>query len=441
MISGMTKERTKELAERIIMLAQKRIALDTPSLLMAVYALQLKEKENDEPISTDGVCLWYHPERVLRDFQKNNSSVMEQILHVTLHCLLGHLKERDFYGDKRLYDMIADCKVAEFASHICKNIGQHWQWGVPSAMYYKGEYTKQIYDGFSAHKNARRDFLKEKKKVALDDHDLWKKSEEFFSGCGAQEGLGSMTDSSPDWKGIQETFCAKAKKNGSWGDIAGSFAGEFVMAEENGISYDTFLRRFAKNREQMKTDPDSIDFKWYHVGMEQYGNIPLLEPTECNDMPACDQFVIAIDTSGSCKGEVCSRFLRETLNLLQDISSYGDKMNVTLLQCDAMIQGELQITSGDQIETALKEFQPKGFGGTDFRPVFDWADDFQNNGGNVQALLYLSDGAGDFPEQEPDYPVAFLLYDTDDWAIQQMPKWITRLKLDINRFTVEEATI
>ena len=116
-------------------------------------------------------------------------------------------------------------------------------------------------------------------------------------------------------------------------------------------------------------------------------------------------------------------------------------MNVTLLQCDTMIQEEMHIASKGEIETAMEEFQPKGFGGTDFRPVFDWVDKFQKTGGKVQALLYLSDGAGDFPEQAPDYPVAFLLYETDDWTIQQIPKWITCLKLDTTHFTVEEASV
>ncbi|MBR6543349.1 MAG: hypothetical protein IKT73_09110 [Anaerotignum sp.] len=442
MNSDMTKERKKELAERIMTLARKQIVMDSPALLMAVYALQPKEKEEKESISTDGVYICYHTDQVITDFRKRASSITEQILHVTMHCLLGHLKEREHYNDKRLYDMIADCKVAEFTANICKNMGGHWIHNVPYTLYQYGSFTNQIYDGFSKYKMTRSTLLKDKKKLMVDDHNLWKQEiTEIPAFCG-QEGDGKISSGNkgPDWKGIRAEFSEKTKKNGKWGDVAGCFAEDVGMAEENGISYDMFLRRFTKNREQMKTDPDSIDFKWYHVGMEYYGDMPILEPMECNDMPSCDRIVIAVDTSGSCAGEVCSRFLRETLHLLEDISEHGDKMNVTLLQCDTMIQEEIHITSKKEIKTAMEAFQPKGFGGTDFRPVFDWIKERQRYGEKIQALLYLSDGAGEFPKEIPDYPVAFLLYDTDEWTVEEMPKWITSLYLDTDRFTIKEAT-
>ena len=67
MISDMTEERKKELAERIISLSQKRIVEDAPALLMAVYALNPREKEEKEQISTDGTFFYYHPEQIIAD--------------------------------------------------------------------------------------------------------------------------------------------------------------------------------------------------------------------------------------------------------------------------------------------------------------------------------------------------------------------------------------
>ena len=112
-------------------------------------------------------------------------------------------------------------------------------------------------------------------------------------------------------------------------------------------------------------------------------------------------------------------------------------MNVTLLQCDTIIQQELRVTSADQIDDTLQQFQPRGFGGTDFRPVFEWIEEYQENGGKVKALLYLSDGEGDFPEKCPDYPVAFLLHAA--WSTEEIPPWVLQLHLNTNDFTVREA--
>ena len=55
--------------------------------------------------------------------------------------------------------------------------------------------------------------------------------------------------------------------------------------------------------------------------------------------------------------------------------------------------------------------EPKGFGGTDFRPVFKWVEE---EGITPSCLVYLTDMAGTFPTHGPDYPV--LWGDTEGYA-------------------------
>ena len=61
----------------------------------------------------------------------------------------------------------------------------------------------------------------------------------------------------------------------------------------------------------------------------------------------------------------------------------------------------------DEIENIV--FARKGGGGTSFVPVFDWVEDRIAEGEDVpQCLIYLTDGYGDAPEVEPDYPVLWV---------------------------------
>ena len=62
----------------------------------------------------------------------------------------------------------------------------------------------------------------------------------------------------------------------------------------------------------MQTDPDSFDQAFYTYGLSLYGNMPLIEPLETREVQRIQQFVIVIDTSMSCSGELVQRFLEET---------------------------------------------------------------------------------------------------------------------------------
>jgi predicted metal-dependent peptidase len=68
------------------------------------------------------------------------------------------------------------------------------------------------------------------------------------------------------------------------------------------------------------------------------------------------------------------------------------------------------VEGGPWIYEPWEEFQlPKKFtggGGTEFAPVFDWVDksDIQPD-----LLIYFTDAQGDIPDQQPPYPVVWLV--------------------------------
>jgi predicted metal-dependent peptidase len=109
--------------------------------------------------------------------------------------------------------------------------------------------------------------------------------------------------------------------------------------------------------------------------------------------------VVAIDTSGSVNNLMVSQFASEINAIVDEVQPE----TVHVVYCDAAIQGVDVFEKGEPITIV-----PKGFGGTDFRPVFKWIED---QALTPSCLVYLTDMAGRFPEAEPDYPV--LWGDTD----------------------------
>ena len=82
------------------------------------------------------------------------------------------------------------------------------------------------------------------------------------------------------------------------------------------------------------------------------------------------EFVIAIDTSASCRGSIVKSFLRKTFEMLKEGENFFQKVNIHILQCDSEIQSDVKITDREELEAYLKDISLRGFGGTDFRPVF-----------------------------------------------------------------------
>ena len=103
-----------------------------------------------------------------------------------------------------------------------------------------------------------------------------------------------------------------------------------------------------------------------------------------------------------------------------------------ILQCDTKIQEERWIGPEDELERPDK-VRVFGFGGTSFVPVFERIEVLEKENRKVDALFYLTDGAGEYPEKKPEYPVYFVMEERDyDWVkkMQRVPDWIEMVKLE-----------
>ncbi|MDO4501966.1 MAG: VWA-like domain-containing protein [Coriobacteriia bacterium] len=217
-----------------------------------------------------------------------------------------------------------------------------------------------------------------------------------------------------------------------WGEEASSLVQNLHLANRKVYDYSTFLRRFMCINEQMKINDDEFDYIYYTFGMDMYGNTPLIEPLEYKDVKRIRDFVIAIDTSESVNGELVRRFIEHTFSILKESEDFSTKVNIHVVQCDSKIQSDHKITDLRDVDRLMDNFVIRGFGGTDFRPVFDYVETLRKRGDltDLKGLLYFTDGLGDFPERPPDYDTAFVFMDSGERDLPPVPPWAMKVVVD-----------
>ena len=224
-----------------------------------------------------------------------------------------------------------------------------------------------------------------------------------------------------------------------WGDEAGSLIASLKVANRKRYDYSEFLRRFTMLSEEMKINDDEYDYVFYTYGLELYGNMPLVEPLEYKETQRIRDFVIAIDTSESCQGDLVKRFVEHTFNIIKKQEDFAHSVNIHVVQCDAKVQADTRITDLRDVDDFMDGFFIRGLGGTDFRPVFGYVEDLRNSGelADMKGLIYFTDGLGQYPDAAPDYDTAFVFMDTGEHHTPSVPPWAMKVLLDeegINRF-------
>jgi predicted metal-dependent peptidase len=113
----------------------------------------------------------------------------------------------------------------------------------------------------------------------------------------------------------------------------------------------------------------------------------------------CGLVVFAVDTSGSIGDKILEQFFGEMSGALGDLQP--ELMKV--VWCDAKVHRVDDVSDPADLADVRRRGAVGG-GGTDFRPPFDWVEenDLQPDG-----LVYLTDGYGSFPNEQPAYPVVW----------------------------------
>ena len=127
-----------------------------------------------------------------------------------------------------------------------------------------------------------------------------------------------------------------------------------------------------------------------------------IEELEYREESRIKDFVIVIDTSGSCAFTLVQKFINETLGILTESDLFFEKIRLHIIQCDNQVQEDIVINDLKQAESFKDNFAVKGFGGTDFRPAFNYIEKLRQMGElkSLKGVLYFTDGYGIYPEHK-----------------------------------------
>lgn len=460
------REKITELARGALLLSRNTLLVNLRFMDMALSQLDLIPVEKST-IMTDGKFIAYNPIYVLKCYKSSRETPVRDYLHLVMHCVFRHMYV-DPAINREYWDLACDIAVENIISELglkATNAPREREQSLYlkniKAMV-KSVTAEKVYAYLRSKYSTVKDLEMLKTVFRIDDHAIWYMTEEQKK---AAYGMVIKTDTAViaseeecnDTGESGEVWGDPGEGGDAWGDTeqekiwekiseriqmdietfskkqgfgAGALWQNLKAVNREKYDYTAFLKKFAVMGEAMKINDDEFDYIFYTYGLQLYGNVPLIEPLEYKEVKRIKEFVIAIDTSGSVSGELVQSFIQKTYNILQSTESFFTKINLHIIQCDEDIQEDVKITNKKDFDNYLCNMKLKGFGGTDFRPVFEHVEKLRKNKEftNLKGLIYFTDGYGSFPSKKTDYHTAFVFVD-DECNIPNVPSWAIKLVL------------
>lgn len=458
-------QQADDLARDILRLTRNTLLVNLRFLDLALSQFQLSSYPGT--LATDGEHLFYDTYYVLSSYKSERGKNVRDYLHIVLHCVFRHL----FAGgdlDRRCWDLACDIAVESaidelhLESAACNRALAQEETLKELRSQVRPLTAEKLYRYFLDRHLTADQMSRLREHFLADDHRAWYLPVKSGKGAGGggqsssqkpetgearrqragRGGTGSpitpksgtqrqRKDLEAAWKEISERMQVDLETiSRRHGTDAGNLVQELKAVNRETYDYADFLRRYATLGEVTQVNQDEFDYIYYTYGLSLYGNMPLVEPLEYKEVRRVKEFVIAIDTSGSVSGDLVQRFVTKTYNILRQQENFFTKINLHIIQCDAKVQEDRKITSQRDFDRYLETMELRGFGGTDFRPVFAYVDELIRAGefSNLRGMIYFTDGRGIFPERKPDYDAAFVFLD-DGGELPEVPVWAIRLVL------------
>lgn len=448
-----TAERLQVIGSSILRAARDELYLGMRFLDVALSSFSYQMDGSIHGFGTDGRVMYFQPQMLGGLYKENRIQVNRGYLHMVFHCIFRHFAwrgagrnigagysagENNADSEKTIEERLRDLSCDIAVEHIIDGMNYR-SIRFSRSLLRRETYrllekegktlnAQRVYKILSGWNLSEKDFVNLEQEFRTDDHKYWesKKPDQKPNPMLSRK-WGEIND------GIEtdlETFSQEA------GERDGDFLEQIKTENRSKYDYREFLRKFAVFHEEMAVDDDSFDYNFYTYGLRLYGNMPLIEPLESKEVKKVEEFVIVIDTSMSCSGELVRKFLEETYGVLSENESFFTKINVHIIQCDEKVHTDKKITSQEEMKDYMEHLELYGDGGTDFRPAFEWVDRLleQHEFHNLKGLIYFTDGFGIYPQKMPPYKTAFVFMQ-DNYRDVDVPVWAMKLILDEDDLT------
>lgn len=466
------RKRAAALAEQILKYARNEMMVALRFLDLALSRLKYLP-ERSESMETDGAYLYYDPWFVFKLYEDEDNALNRTYLHTIFHCVFYHPFVNVDTVDRRRWDLACDIAVEGILNELELKKLEHPRQAEQNSELQKivaasGKATaERIYRYLTKRHIPEKKLKAWEELFARDCHDAWyidknpehnaRNSVDAQTAGGTQKGGASQEEEgSGGQTGGSGTLAAglvesNALSKAEWEKISARIKVdlETISNGRNGTSeyllqnitevnrerydYTSFLQKFAVLGEAMQINDDEFDYNFYTYGLSLYRNVPLIEPLEYKDVKRIKEFVLAIDTSGSVQGDLVQKFVQKTYNVLKSTESFFSKINLHIIQCDDQIQEDRKITSQEEFDAYFQTMELHGFGGNNEIKLFSYVSDLIRAGEfqNLKGMIYFTDGYGIFPEQKPEYDVAFVFVENERWPIpEDIPPWVIKLVLE-----------
>ncbi len=388
--------------------ARTQLLLKHPFFGNLACSLKTEEKEIPFPMGTNGKSIYYNT-KLLEELELDTTELEAVIAHEIMHLVLAHPWRKES-RNQRKWNIAADAAINPLLDE--------WGFNVPNFAISEEEYeemsAEKIYEDLPAieeHKCPKCDSSNVKKKKLI-VKDKIKGSETFEAegkflckDCGhewsqkirvvqGQKLSGIPLDDHDLWDEIEAEktkWERKVKKAANSAKMHGDLPKGLERIVKNiknpKIDWKRLLRRYILSHDRNEYTWNKPNRRWISRGIY----FPALKSERLN-------VGVAVDTSGSVKYEQLRDFISEVAGIL----NAADNFRAELIACDADVHAHERARTKNELHRFIDKCE--GGGGTDFRPVFE-----ELEGGEIECLIYLTDGRGDYPENPPKYDVIWTL--------------------------------
>ena len=409
--------RISELARKVLGLARDSIVVRYRFFDKSLASIDLTEDNGISTYISDKGHLAYNPAKLIRDYMEDENFPARLLLHVIFHNIFMHYSRKDI-ANEEYWDIACDIAVENAVLSMDDSYGRVTDTDVQITLAKLNKWVPRLSAEY-----LYREFM-----VGGISSDSAKDYARLFSldvhRHKIAENKEEITISEKDWERIARRVAAELKSFSK--DVKGkdTILLNIKEATRKTYDYDDIVSRFAVMSEEIKINPDEFDYIYYMYGLSEYRNMPLIEPLEYTDEKSIREFVIAVDTSASVRGKMLEGFLARTYDILSRSVSFSQTMNVHIIQCDSDITSDTVVTDRSQLSAIAENLKVRGFGATDFRPVFEYVGDMiaRREFTNLKGLIYFTDGYGIYPESPPQYDCMFV-FDREDDFRPPIPGW------------------